>query len=292
LLLALVALTGAAVAVIPALAASSEAMLELNKNCVKSDWPCWTSAAGANPPPTYTTTIAAGGSVTFVDHSQVAANIVWKTSTAPACAPSVPVSPTPAASEWEGKCTFEKPGTYEFESPGLFYPSGYKIVVEGAGTGTTTTSTTNSTSSSPGASNPSLGSGTQTQPGVTAGPGQAGSVFVGSASSAYKLPSVQHGQSVHGSLDLSQAGAGGRLEVELLATGASLAGAGRSPHVEVGRLVRSSLAAGTVKFAVSLDAKAKRALHARGHLTLAVKLLLTPAQGMATTVTRSVILRP
>jgi hypothetical protein len=86
-------------------------------------------------------------------------------------------------------------------------------------------------------------------------------------------------------------GAGGRLEVELLAAGASLAGAGHSARVEVGRLVRPSLTPGTVKFAVSLDAKARRALHARGHLTLTVKLRLTAAHGMATSVTRSVILR-
>jgi hypothetical protein len=41
-LLALAALIGAAVAVLPALAAApSEAKLEVNENCVEANWPCW-----------------------------------------------------------------------------------------------------------------------------------------------------------------------------------------------------------------------------------------------------------
>ena len=43
-LFALVALLGAAVAVLPALAAApSEAKLEVNENCVQEHWPCWTT---------------------------------------------------------------------------------------------------------------------------------------------------------------------------------------------------------------------------------------------------------
>jgi hypothetical protein len=95
---------------------------------------------------------------------------------------------------------------------------------------------------------------------------------------------------VHGSVAVSQAGAGGRLEVELLARNASLASAPRPAQVQVGRLVRSSLRAGTATFTVTLDAKARHALRIHGHLALTVKIVLTPQRGSAVTITRSVVL--
>jgi len=298
-LFAFAALLGAAVAVLPALAASQEATLEMNQSCVELNWPCWTSAGGAYPSPTYTTTIAPGGSVTFVNHTKTAANIVWKSSTVPACASTVPVSPMAAAAEWEGKCTFEQPGTYEFESPGLFYPTGYKVVVESPSTGTTPTDTTDTTGTTStgtttfgGSSGSSPGSGAPTTPGSGSGgvAGQVGSLFLGSASTACKLPSSQHGQSVHGSIEISSAGSGGRLEVQLLAASASLAGGTHSARVQVGRLVRASVRAGRDAFTVALNTKGRRALRLHGHLTLIVKLRLTAAQGKSATLTRSVIL--
>jgi plastocyanin len=295
---ALAALAGAAIAVLPALAAPSEAKLEVNENCVENDWPCWAlPGSGAKPDPAGKVTIAAGGVVTFVDHS-TATNIVW-TGAAPTCEPSVPVNTT-AKTGWEGKCTFENPGTYKFESASLWFEyTKYEIEVQATGT-TGSTPTGTGTGSEGGSSNPS-GSSTSTSgstqggsPGGSAGGAGAplGSLFVGSASSACKLPPIQHGQSVHGSLDVSQAGAGGRLEVELLAARGSLASAGHAAHEQVGRLVRSSLRAGTDRFTVSLDAKGRRALHARGHLALSVKLELASAQGSAVALTRSVALRP
>ena len=60
-----------------------------------------------------------------------------------------------------------------------------------------------------------------------------------------KLPASQHGRSVRGSVKVSQAGAGGRLEVDLLAKGASLADAGHGAKLPVGRLVHAALTAGT-----------------------------------------------
>jgi hypothetical protein len=105
------------------------------------------------------------------------------------------------------------------------------------------------------------------------------------------LGSSQHGRSVHGSIDLASGAVGGRLEVTLLAKGASLAGAGHSGRVRVGRVVRSSLHAGTVSFAVALDAVAAHTLRIHGHLTLAVKIVLAPLHGSAPTITRSVLLR-
>jgi plastocyanin len=114
-----------------------------------------------------------------------------------------------------------------------------------------------------------------------------GSPLVGGPS----LPARQHGSSVRGSLDISHAGTGGRLEVDLLAKSASLATARRSPTVRVGRLVRASLSAGKVSFSVALTARGKSALRRHHRLALTVKITLTPVRGATVTVTRSVVLR-
>jgi hypothetical protein len=104
------------------------------------------------------------------------------------------------------------------------------------------------------------------------------------------LATAQHGDAVHGTVQIPAADGGARLEVELLAQGASLAKVKRSGSFRVGRLVRSSAPAGTVSFTVSLDARAKRAL--RHHkLALTVKIVLTPKHGAAMTLTRSVVVR-
>ncbi|HSZ14596.1 MAG TPA: hypothetical protein VK790_11245 [Solirubrobacteraceae bacterium] len=298
LLVPLVALLGAAVVVLPALAASSEAKLEVNENCVEAVWPCWTSSPGSNPPPTTVTTIAPGGVVTFVDNTGTAANLAW-TGAAPTCSASVPVSPAPAKAGWEGTCKFETPGHYKFESSTLYFAyTKYEIVVEAPATGTTTgttttgTTTTGSTNPYPNPYNYGSGSGSPTQTGGSTGSGTpAGSLLAGGASAAVKLGATQHGQSVHGAVDIAQGAAGGRLEVRLLASSASLAGAGRSAHMVVGRVVRSSLRAGRVSFAVAVDARARHALRAHGRLALSVKIVLAPAHGSVVTITRSVVLR-
>jgi hypothetical protein len=107
------------------------------------------------------------------------------------------------------------------------------------------------------------------------------------------LRSNQHGSSVHGSLEVSQAGVGGRLEVDLLAKQAALAQARRSGsgQVRVGRLVRASASAGKVSFSVSLDAKARLTLTRRRRLALTVKIVLAPLHGATVTITRGVVLR-
>ncbi len=102
--------------------------------------------------------------------------------------------------------------------------------------------------------------------------------------------SVQHGSSVHGSVKVSKAGVGGRLEVDLLASGASLAKAGHSAQVRVGQLVRSSLYAGSVSFAVPLNVKGKATLRRKRRLALTVKIVFIPLHGGAVTIKRSVVL--
>lgn len=108
-----------------------------------------------------------------------------------------------------------------------------------------------------------------------------------------KLTAPRRASAVSGSIEIGQSGAGGRLEVDLLAKSASLASARRSgsKSVQVGRLVRTSVSAGKVSFSVALTARAKNALRRHHRLALTVKITLTPAQGQAATVTRSVMLR-
>jgi hypothetical protein len=282
LLFALAVLVGAAVAVLPALAAApSEAKLEVNENCVEPAWPCWaTPGSGSNPTPASKITIAAGGEIKFADNATAAA-VVWMGS-APACS-GVPAS---ATTKWEGTCKFEQPGTYRFESSTLFNegPSlnytKYEIVVEGAATGTTPTTTTTTTTPT---------TTTTTAPTTPSEPSH-GSPLEG-GSRALKLAGSQRGSTVHGSIKVSQAGAGGRLEVGLFAANAPLAKAGHSKKVGVGRLVRSSLKAGSVSFSVPLSAKGKAALRRHRRLALTVKITLTPLHGAAVTVTRGVVVR-
>ena len=275
LLFALAGLLGAAVAVLPALAAGpSEAKLEVNENCVDPNWPCWATPGSGSP--ASIVKIAAGGEVMFTDKASTAANIAW-TGMAPTCEPSVPVSPTSPKTDWEGTCKFEHPGTYKFESSTLYdgvanYTK-YEIVVEGAAAGTTPTTTTTTTP-------------TTTTPSAPTTPSEPGH---GLPLGALKLASTQRGSTVRGQVKVSQAGAGGRLEVGLFAAGASLAKTGHSAQKRVGRLVRSSLQAGSVSFSVPLDTKGKAALRRHRRLTLTVKVTLTPQHGAAMTLTRSVV---
>ncbi len=278
LLFALAALVGTTMAVLPALAAApSEAKLEVNENCVEPDWPCWAvPGSAANPEPASKVTIAAGGEVKFVDNATTAAAVVWSGS-APVCS-GVPVS---AMTKWEGACKFEQPGIYDFESSTMFKEPGidytkYEIVVEGASTGITPTTTSTAPTT------------TTTAP-TTPGAPSSGSPLEG-GSRALKLADSQHGSMVHGSIKVSQAGSGGRLEVGLFAAGALLAKAGHSAPVRVGRLLRSSLKAGNVSFLVPLTAKGKAALRRHRRLVLTVKVTLTPLHGAAVRITRGVVM--
>jgi hypothetical protein len=105
------------------------------------------------------------------------------------------------------------------------------------------------------------------------------------------LASLQHGDAVHGTVQIPAADGGARLEVELLARDASLAKVKRAGSSRVGRFVRSSAPAGTVSFTVSLDAQAKRVLRRHHKLALTVKIVLTPKHGAAMSLTRSVVVR-
>jgi hypothetical protein len=148
-------------------------------------------------------------------------------------------------------------------------------------TPTTPTVTTTSTQPSSG------GAPAAATPGSTETPPPSG----GSPVATLALANAQHGDAVHGTVQIPAADGGARLEVELLAQGASLAKVKRPSSSRVGRLVRSSAPAGTVSFTVALDAQAKRALRRHHKLALTVKIVLTPKHGAAVTITRSVVVR-
>jgi hypothetical protein len=318
---------GAAVAIVPAFAATpSEVKLEVNENCVELAWPCWAAAgSGSRPEPASRVTIAPGGEVKFADNANTAATVSW-TSSAPMCS-GIPAS---AMTAWEGTCKFEQSGTYKFESATLFNDgvtnyTRYEIVVESASTGTTSTTTTTTTtpttttSTIPTTPTPTTPipttttlttttptATTFTQPyggGAPAGttpstattpgsletpPSQSGSHPLATLA----LANAQHGDAVHGTIQIPAADGGARLEVELLAQGASLAKVKRAGSSRVGRLVRSSAPAGKVSFTVALDAAAKSALRHQHKLALTVKIVLTPKHGATLTLTRSLALRP
>ena len=294
LLVPLVGLMGAGVVVLPALAASETTKLEVNQDCNGyKNWPCWT-APGSSPTYVSRITVPTGATITFADKAPTAADVVWRTA-APACSGVPTTSPE---SNWEGSCKFEAAGTYRFESSTLYsIYTQYEVVVGGGATGTTPTGT--STESTPTSTTPTTTTssttptGSSTPTSVPGGsPSPLGSLFVGSAATALKLPGAQHGSSVHGSVNVSQAGAGGSLEVQLLASRAALASAGHAARAQVvGKVVRHSLRAGVATFTVSLDAAGRHALHTRGHLLLSVRLVLSSAQGATATLTRSVLIR-
>jgi hypothetical protein len=103
-----------------------------------------------------------------------------------------------------------------------------------------------------------------------------------------RITPSQHGKAVRGSLAISPAGAGARLEVELLSSAATLASAGHSAPVRVGRIIRLNLQPGTVSFAVPLNSRARGALRRHGHLALRVRLTVKAASGAAALISRRV----
>jgi plastocyanin len=229
-------------------------------------------------------TVGEGGVVTLSNSTDVAHGVEWRSgpeNEKPTCSSGVPVGTTPAASgtSWSGTCKFTKPGTYTFWCT-VHGPEMTGTVTVSAN-GTTTTTMTMPTPTTP--------TTTTAPPGGSSSEAPSGSPLAGGAATAVKLASRQRGKTVHGSVYVSPAGAGGRLEVTLLATGASLAQAKRPAKMRVGRLSRSPLQAGIVSFAVPLTARGRSALRRHRRLALTVQLVLTPMHGAAVTVTRSVV---
>jgi plastocyanin len=224
-----------------------------------------------------------GGHVTFANASAtVKHGIIW-TGAAPACEQGVPVGEGKATTSWSGSCTFTQAGEYKF------YCSFHGKTMSG----TITVGAGGAVTPGPGSSSPEVpayppsGSGGS---GAQGAPGQGGSPLVG-GSHALKLKSVQHGGSVHGTVEVSPAGAGGALEVAVFASRASPASTRRPAGVRVGRIRRSAVHTGAVPFTVALTARGRSALRRRHRLALTLEVVLTPVAGSPAVVTRSVVLR-
>jgi plastocyanin len=277
----LAAALGAAVVVLPAIAASEtgqtiEAVNKPGEGIYKEETHAWSPQQ---------VTITPNATVTLSNPTEVKHGVEWVSAPAtPACTSGVPVGSTEAASntKWSGTCTFTTPGVYVFYCTVHHAAMTGKVTVAANGTITTTTPTSTTTTSAPTTPGESPTSATLTP----------GSPLAGSAANAVKLPYAQRGKSVRGSVAVSAAGAGGRLEVDLLARRAALASAGHLPPVRVGRSLHASLRAGRVPFSVPLTARARNALSRRGRLALSVKVVLKPMSGSTVTVTRAVVVRP
>lgn len=205
--------------------------------------------------------VAAGGTVAFKNATAVPHGVSWASGPeAPSCT-GVPVNE--GKTNWSGSCSFAQAGTYRFYCP--VHPTEMTGTVTVSSSGTVTTGPPPPSAESP------------------------ESVLAGPVSKALVLGRAQSGGQVRGSIALSQAGAGARLEVDLFATRASLLGAGHAGTVRVGRLVRSSPGAGRVSFAVPLKRLARGALRRRGRLRLTVKLVVAPPHGEALKLTRGVV---
>jgi hypothetical protein len=201
--------------------------------------------------------------VTFSNPTEVPHGVEWRSALKPTCeegAGKVPVgtSATASGAKWSGTCTFAQAGTYTF----------YCTVHGAAMAGTITVSPSGTTTSTTGTTPPTTGTTTPTT--TTPGEPTPSSPLLGSPS----LRSARHGAVVAGSLDVSKAGNGDSLEVDVFAKSTALT-AKRSARVRVGRLTRSSVSEGRVSFAVKLDRRARRALARHRRLALTVQIVLT-----------------
>jgi plastocyanin len=274
-------LLGSAVAVLPAVAGSETAPTVNAESSVKTCgtyYPnCWSPSQ---------LELASPGTVAFQNSSGTAHGVVWSSVPATPTCTGVPVSAS--AVSFNGTCSFSQTGTYRFycyvHGPSM---SG-TITVNPGGASTTTTSgsqpgaTTTTTSTSP--------SGTTSTP--TGGSGSPSSAPAQGTAATVLLARSQRGRAVRGSVQVPSADAGGRLEIDLLASRASMAKAGAAKPARVGRLVRSSLHAGKLSFSVPVNARARGALARHRRLTLTVKIVLTPLQGSPTSTTRNIALHP
>jgi plastocyanin len=206
--------------------------------------------------------VGTGGTVTFKNTSGLVEHgVVWDNGPETPSCTGVPINE--GKTNWHGSCTFTKPGTYQFHC--YVHPTEMKGTITVSPNGTITT-------------NP--------PPPVEA----PGSPLNGPASKALDISKKQRGPSVRGSIELSQAGAGSKLRVELRVRGASLFGAGHKGTVGVGQLVRSSLQAGRVSFTVSLNGLGRRALRRHMRLPLSVTVIVIPLKQGALKLRRGLIL--
>jgi len=107
---------------------------------------------------------------------------------------------------------------------------------------------------------------------------------------AIKLASAQRGSRVRGTVAVKAAKS--RLEVALFVPRSKLSGGRSHKAVRVGRWVKASTAAGSVRFSVPLSARAKSALRRARRLAVTVSVALTPPGGHKLTRSVHTTLKP
>lgn len=230
--------------------------------------------------------ITPGGKVTFENAStHVEHGIVWKSGPETPVCSGVPVNH--GEYNWQGYCTFEKEGVYEFYCYIHGIHMSGKVFVNATGTiPTTTTTTTTSTYDS---STTMTMSTTSTLTTSTPLPYEESGKSPGGKTDSLKggavlLATSQHGAHVKGSVKVAVSDS--TLTVEVFAR----LGSAKHRQLRVGKLVRSSLARGRAPFSVALNAKATHALHRGQRLPVNVHLSLTAPGGQRSTRTLPVVL--
>ena len=284
---------GVAAAIVPSLASGSSPPASASFTAIDDAWE-------ANGSPTSTqVTIAQGGTITFsypsggtqhnADFGSGPAPSGCTQTAGPSSGAVPPLPHSQTSPGWSGSCTFNTPGTYTFHCDLHSFMTG-TIVVQAPGSSTTTapppTTQTGTTTTTP---QPTTTATTPPTP-PSGGSGQStGSPLAGTAASAISVPARQRGHLVRGSARIAEAGAGGKLEVDLFAGASALARRGRG-LLRVGRAVLSPLTPGTARFSAPLDAVANRALR-RHALMLTVVVTVRSRGGRAASVTRTIALR-
>jgi plastocyanin len=207
-------------------------------------------------------TLGSGGSVAIRNPSMIVPHgLAWTAGPEKPSCSGIPVGSS--GTDWSGTCTFAQPGTYTFVC--TVHPEEMR--------GTVTVSGAEGAPVPTPAPMPAQPQGPGTPP--------------GSALESLRLSRAQDGAAVRGSIAVSAAAAGGKLEVALRARRSALGGQGGG-MAPVGRLVRSHLTAGPQTFTASLTTSAKQALARRGHLFVQVRIVVTPLNRQATAVRRGV----
>jgi plastocyanin len=215
-----------------------------------------------------TAAIAPGGAVTFTNPSKLTPHgVAWTSGPEkPACS-GVPIGSSDTG--WSGECTFAQPGTYAFLC--TVHPEMQGSVTAGSGGGPTPVDPT-------------------PQPPPAPGQPPDGAPAAGDPIESLRLAGSQRGTIVRGSLKISSAGGGGALRIELRARRSALGVAGGGT-MRIAPLVRSTVQAGRRPFSIPVKAAASRALRSQGRLAVTLKVVVTPPDGGAETVTRKVVLR-
>jgi plastocyanin len=196
--------------------------------------------------------VAPGGSGSFKSPSgSIPHGVSWSSGPeTPKCS-NVPINE--GKTSWSGACSFAQAGSYGFYC--TVHPTEMKGTI------------TAITGEGPPPTNPA-------PPPPDEG---GGSPVKGSALQALRLAKSQKGNVVRGSIALSEAATGGRLEVALLMAGN-----------RVGRLARGGLSAGRLPFAVALRRVARLALRENGQLSLKVRIRIAPPGDRALILNRTV----